>query len=113
MTSGTPTLTKRYSKAWAISDRSGMRHPMFEMIKEPGTGYLIHYSESDGIWNMVDHPLANLQKWADFSSDPYPVLKARPDISWSHDYSIQGNDFIDIVDDNGTTIDLGKEDPLI
>jgi len=108
---GTPD--KRYSKAWAICDRTGTRFPMSEMIKEPGTGYLIHYSVSDGMWNMVDHPQANLQKWAQLSGDPYPVPNARPDINWAADYSIQSSDNTDLVDINGTTIDLGKEDPLV
>ena len=111
MFKGTPD--KRFSKAWAISDRSGMRFPMCEMVIEPGTNYLLHRSESDGIYNMVDHPQANLQKWAQLSGDPYPVPNARPDVNWAHVNELEvtaGNDLVDI---NGVTIDLGKEDPLI
>ncbi len=105
--SNTHDPTKRGSKAWAISDRSGARFRMSEMIKEPGTNYLIHYSESDGIWNMVDHPQANLQKWAELSGDPYPVERTRPDIVWAKDYS-GGPDEVKIVDGLQVTLDLGK-----
>jgi len=42
--------------AWAISDRSGFRFPYREMIFEPGTNLFVHKSESDGMWNRVDHP---------------------------------------------------------
>jgi hypothetical protein len=43
-------------KAWSVSDRSGRRFPYREMIKEPGTNLWVHKSESDGIYNMVQHP---------------------------------------------------------
>ena len=66
------------SIAKAISDRSGFKHPMNEMIVEPGTGWLIHYSESDGMWNLVDHPLNHVQRFVDYG-DPFPVGNARPD----------------------------------
>ena len=103
-----PQLSKRSSKAWAISDRSGMRFHMNEMIKEPGTGYLVHYSESDGIWNMVDHPQANLHKWAELSGDPYPVLKVRPDQPWAKDNS-GGPDEVTVMDGGlPVKLDLGK-----
>ncbi len=104
---------KSSSQAWFISDRSGMRFRMSEHVIEPGTGYMIHKSESDGIWNMVDHPQANLQKWAELSGDPYPVDNARPDRVWSQDFSLQAGDGSDVIDINGTTIDLGKESPSV
>lgn len=99
---------KSSSQAWFISDRSGMRYRMCEHVIEPGTGYMIHRSESDGIWNMVDHPQANLQKWAELSGDPYPVLNARPDIDWTTDTVLEDFNGTDIIDVNGTRIDLGK-----
>ena len=43
-------------RAWSISQRSGLKYPYREMIKEPGTGLWIHRSESDGRYNLVDHP---------------------------------------------------------
>ena len=42
--------------ARAICDRSGFEYPYSEMVVEPGTNYLVHWSESDGSWNLVDHP---------------------------------------------------------
>jgi hypothetical protein len=42
--------------AVAISDRSGFKFPWREMVREPGTGYIVHRSESDGKYNLVDHP---------------------------------------------------------
>jgi hypothetical protein len=71
---------KRGSNASAISDRSGKRYPMNQMVIEPGTGYLVHRSESDGQWNQVDHPQRNLQKFVRFS-DPKPNLNAHPDVN--------------------------------
>lgn len=68
--------------AWFISDRSGMKFPISEAIKEPGTGYFIHRSESDGKYNAVDHPQAHLSKYAELSGDPKPIKNARPDINW-------------------------------
>lgn len=43
-------------RALAICDRSGMAYPYREMIREPGTGLIVHWSESDGRYNAVDHP---------------------------------------------------------
>lgn len=59
-----------------------MRFPINEMIKEPGTNYFIHKSESDGIYNAVDHPQAHLTKYATLSGDPKPIKNARPDVDW-------------------------------
>jgi hypothetical protein len=71
--------SKRYSKAWFISDRSGMKFRMSEGIEEPGTGLFIHYSESDGKYNAVDHPQANLHKYAEFGGDPQALEDPSPD----------------------------------
>lgn len=68
---------------FAISDRSGFKFPMREMVKEPGTGYLVHRSESDKNYNMVDHPQLHLNKYAKLSGDPKPIKNARPDIDHS------------------------------
>ena len=73
--------TKNSSDAWVISDRSGMRFRMRDTEKEQGTNFRVAKKESDGMWNQVDHPQANLQKWATLSGDPYVVDDARPDIS--------------------------------
>lgn len=43
-------------KSLAISERSGLRFKYNEMIYEPGTNLFIHRSESDGKYNLKDHP---------------------------------------------------------
>ncbi len=43
-------------KAVFFSDRSGAPFPYNERVKEPGTGLIVHRSESDGKWNRVDWP---------------------------------------------------------
>lgn len=91
---------KGSSNAFAISDRSGFRHPMREMIIEPGTGYLIHRSESDGKYNFVDHPQAHINEYVTFG-DPFPVADARPDIQWASTSSTV------LTDQNGNTLMQG------
>ena len=43
-------------KSLAISERSGLRFRYNEMIYEPGTNLFIHRSETDGRYNLKDHP---------------------------------------------------------
>ena len=75
-------MVRRWSKgAKAISDRSGFHGYMRDFIVEPGTGYLIHKDESDGIYNSVDHPLNHVGKYAKFG-DPKGIIDASPDVSW-------------------------------
>ncbi len=93
--------SKKGSRAWFISDRSGMRYPMSESLKEPGTNYLIHYSESDGIYNYVDHPQAHIDRYASFG-DPFPVENARPDVDWASQVNI------DLQDQNGNFVTDNK-----
>lgn len=102
---GSPS--KRNSNAWAISDRSGMKFRMRDMVIEPGTGYLVHRSESDGRWNAVDHPQANLQKYSRPYGDPYPVENARPDISWVLDIYLTDSSGNYITDEYGHPIEVG------
>jgi len=54
---------KRSRRKWAtgkrsraISDRDGFEYAYKDMVVEPGTGLLVHRSESDGVYNLVDHP---------------------------------------------------------
>lgn len=96
------------SKANAICDRTGARFPMNEMVIEPGTGYLVHKSVSDGRWNFVDHPQAHINEYVTFG-DPFPVADARPDIIWAEIFSLTDQNGDVITDNAGTTIDLMKE----
>ena len=43
-------------RSYAISERSSQRFPYNEMMYEPGTNHFIHKSESDGKYNLKDHP---------------------------------------------------------
>lgn len=42
--------------AVAIDDRTGFKHPWKDMVKEPGTNWIVHKSESDGQYSLVNHP---------------------------------------------------------
>jgi len=42
--------------ATAIDDRSGFKYPWKDLVREPGTGWMVHKSESDGQYSLVDHP---------------------------------------------------------
>lgn len=69
----------RNKGASAISDRSGMRFPMSEMVREKGTNYLVHRSEDDGQYSVVAHPLSNLEYYLRGKhGDPFPTKNARP-----------------------------------
>jgi hypothetical protein len=97
--------------AKAISDRSGFRFPMSEMVIEEGTGWLVHKSEDDGMWNLVDHPLNHVQRYVEFG-DPFPVDNARPEQvfesrEWLEDFD--GKPLDDIDGSNLETRDVQEE----
>jgi hypothetical protein len=90
----------------AVSDRSGFRHPMSEMVIEPGTGWLVHRSESDGMWNEVDHPLNHVQKFVDYG-DPFPIENARPEQTFELDYlAIDATGVEALTDENGSPLHI-------
>ena len=65
----------------AISDRSGFKHKMSEMVIEPGTGWLVHKNESDGYYSAVEHPLNNIDKFLKGKhGDPFPVKNVREEV---------------------------------
>jgi|TARA_B100000959_G_scaffold75197_1_gene79844 hypothetical protein len=43
-------------KSWFISDRSGFRFKYKDRIKEEGTQYVVGPGESDGRFDLVNHP---------------------------------------------------------
>lgn len=63
--------------AIAICQRSGLRFPYKEMVFEPGTGLFVHYTESDGMYNRVDHPQLHIKG----VSDKIALENPRPDIN--------------------------------
>ena len=66
----------KYAKA--VSDRSGFVYPWREMVREPGTGFIVHKSESDGKYNLVDHPQNHVAR--DYS-DAIALRWSRPEVS--------------------------------
>jgi len=68
-----PRISKRFTtRGFAISDRSGMKFPYREMVIEPGTGYLVHYTESDGMYSIVNHPQNYIPGASDRATQRYP-----------------------------------------
>lgn len=53
---GIMTKFAKGRRALFICDRSGFTYPWRQAVKEPGTGLMVHRSESDGKFNIVDHP---------------------------------------------------------
>lgn len=102
-------MLKQGGNAWFISDRSGFKYRLKDSIKEPGTGYLIHKSESDGIYNAVDHPQANLQKYSKPYGDPFPLQDTRPDQDWTVDWFLTDEDGNNITDVYGNPIEAGQQ----
>lgn len=47
---------RRTGKAVAIDQRTGFKHLQKDMVFEAGTNYYVHKQESDGRYNLVDHP---------------------------------------------------------
>lgn len=64
--------------AIAISDRCGFKFLWKEMVKEPGTGFIVHYSESDGKYNLVDHPQNHIRN---VRSENINLRWTRPEVS--------------------------------
>lgn len=62
----------------AISDRSGIQYDRKDMVIEPGTGWLVHRDESDGMYNIIDHPCNHIHELIEFKPDPVPVDNPRP-----------------------------------
>lgn len=96
---------KEDSDARVISDRDGKKYHRRDMVREPGTGYLVHRNESDGEFNLVDHPANHIQRYVKFG-DPYPTKDARPDISWDQtsQFYLTDDSGNVIVDDNNISI---------
>ncbi len=91
----------RNKGASVISDRNGVRYPMSEMVREPGTNWLVHKSESDGQWSLNEHPLNNLGRYLkDKSGDPFPVKDARPEQSFVNPSDFREEDWLDADWDN-------------
>jgi hypothetical protein len=90
-------MSKRYSrgkKARFICDRSGFEYPYSEGVIEPGTGLFVHKSESDGMWNLVDHPQNFSPKDLD---DEKGLRNARPDGTEGQDLFIGTETDVEVI----------------
>lgn len=97
--------SKRYSNAWAISDRSGMRFRMREMVEEDG--FLVHNSEADGEYSLLRHPLSRMGEFLrGKAGDPFPVVNARPDISHVVDLFLTDENGNYVTDEKGDLIEV-------
>lgn len=88
--------------SWGICDRSGMKFLRKDMVKEPGTGLMVHKRESDGKWNIVQHPRNHIKT----KPEKINLSWVRPEqdvFDWS-DY-IQMNDGLPIHDVVGIPIE--------
>ena len=76
--------------AYFICDRSGFRFKYSERVKEP-TGLVVGASETDGRYNILDHPQNKTPRIDDDEnlSDARPdtVLATTGDAGWSPDDS--------------------------
>ena len=84
-------VNKYTKKGFFICERSGFEYPIKYMLKEPGTGLIIARQESDGKYNLVDHPQNHIRKKADSRI----IKNARPDRVEEHDY---------LTDENGNIL---------
>lgn len=101
--------TRAGTIATAISDRSGFRHPMSEMVVEEGTGWLVHRSEDDGMWNLVDHPQNHVQRYVEFG-DPFPVENARPERVFNSNEFLEDFDGKPLDDYDGQNLEVRDEE---
>lgn len=88
-----------------ICQRSGFKYPYKEIVEEPGTGLWVHYSESDGAYNRVQHPQLHIKG----VSDRIGLEKPNPDIDDVIDYLIdeEGNYVL------GAILMFGEEEQII
>ena len=72
-------------KGFFISDRSGFRYRLDQRTKEPGTGFIVAKSESDGIYNLVTDPLNKVKFYRDkqIIKDARPPSNADLNKSWN------------------------------
>jgi hypothetical protein len=66
--------------AVAIDQRTGFKHLQSDMVFEPGTGYYVHKSESDGGANLVSDPLNYGPK---FKPESIGLKYTSPDVALS------------------------------
>jgi hypothetical protein len=99
-----PKFSRHSKVGWGISDRSGFRYPMSQMIEEPGTGLLIHFTESDGEYNAVTSPLNTIT--IDTSDASRTIDNARPDIDYEVDMYLTNEDDDELTDQYDKPVEI-------
>lgn len=85
-----------------ISDRSGFAYPYEEGVREPGTNFFVHESESDGEFSSVSHPQNRPPK---FRREQVPHKNARFDQEFTVSlYMSDGSGTILTADDGSAFI---------
>ena len=88
----------RYAKgrrAFFICQRSGRKTPYKYLVIEPGTNLMVDRRESDGYYNIVDHP--QNYSFKDFS-DPAPLehisVEADPEAPGKIEITVRGETIV-------------------
>lgn len=96
----------RGKRATAICDRSGFKYLLRELVREPGTGLMVHKSMNDGMWNRVDHP----QNFPADTSESLGLQNPRPDLFTPvQNYLLDDDGVTMIFDDRGFPIFVDEE----
>jgi hypothetical protein len=74
-----------------ICQRSGFKYPYDEVVVEPGTGLMVHYTESDGYFNRVNNPQLHIKGEGDAIAIPHPFTNSSQVVDY-------------LVDENGEFI---------
>ncbi len=88
--------------AIAISDRDGCQYPYREMVYEPGTKLWVHRSESDEMWNRVDHP----QNYPADVAEAIALKRPSVDPNKNPNFIFVDGDSVFIVENNGPIYEL-------
>ena len=89
--------------ARAICDRSGFEYPMSEMVVEAGTNYLVHRSEDDGMWNLIDHP----QNYPPTKlGDAIAIENPRVDRQFENFFTESDGDILQLSDPNNPNLEM-------
>lgn len=91
----------RKRRGMFICDRSGFKYPRSQAVREPGTGLIVHKSESDGKYSLARHPQNFPPK---IEPDPKPLPWVRPDIDHTSSQVLLTGTSADLQTNSGDTI---------
>jgi hypothetical protein len=67
-------------ESWGVCDRSGLKTPRSQLVREPGTNLYVRRSELDGYYNYVKHP----QNKAPHKRVEVALRRTSPDVDVSY-----------------------------